>query len=63
MIYEIVVDAILPERMADYFQPMSITTNGNYTFIKGNVLDQSSLFGIIATIRDLNLKLVSINRQ
>ena len=63
MNYEIVIDSLLPERMKDYFEPMNITTKANCTVISGDVVDQSALFGIIATIRDLNLKLVSINRK
>ena len=63
MLYEIIIESLLPERMTDYFEPMIITTKNNYTIIAGEVIDQSALFGIIATIRDLNLRLVSINRK
>lgn len=63
MFYKIVIDTILPERMYDYFQPMEITRQKTTTLIKGNIPDQAALFGIITTIRDLNLKLISINRQ
>jgi len=63
MFYEIIIESLLPERMKDYFEPMIIMTKNNYTIITGEVIDQSALFGVIATIRDLNLLLVSINRK
>jgi len=63
MYYDIIIDSVLPERMMDYFQPMKITTKANRTHISGYVVDQSALFGVLALIRDLNLKLVSINPQ
>ena len=61
--YEIIIDSPLPDKMSHYFDPLNTLSNDQQTIISGNIIDQSALFGIIATIRDLNLKLVSINRK
>lgn len=45
----------------DFFEGMEITYEGDYTLLTGMVRDESHLHGMLNQIRDLNLKLISIN--
>ena len=36
-------------------------TEGNQTLLTGSVQDQAALYGLIAKLRDLGVKLVSVN--
>jgi hypothetical protein len=40
---------------------MKISYKGKNTILSGLILDEASLHGILNLIRDLNLKLISIN--
>jgi hypothetical protein len=35
--------------------------NGEVTVLRGAIIDQSTLYGILSRIRDLNLQLISVN--
>ncbi len=61
MNYEIRLDNNLDEKWSAYFQPFTVTPCGNLTILCGSVHDQAELFGILLKIRDLGLKLVSVN--
>jgi hypothetical protein len=41
---------------------LDTTTNPVQTIIKGYIVDQAALYGLISRIRDLGLILVSVNR-
>jgi len=43
------------------FEGMEITYEGDDTIITGNIKDESHLHGILNQLRDLNLKLISVN--
>lgn len=58
---KIEVKGHLDESWSDWFEGMSIVYNDDYTVISGNIKDQSCLHGILNTIRDLNLKLISVS--
>lgn len=45
----------------DWFDGMEIHHEDNYTILSGELKDDSFMYGIINQIRDLNLKLISIN--
>jgi hypothetical protein len=51
----------LDERWMDWFDGMDITYDGDNTILSGNIKDESFLHGILNRIRDLNLKLISVN--
>jgi hypothetical protein len=51
----------LDEKWKDCFDGMEITYEGENTIIIGNIKDEAHLHGILNQIRDLNLKLISIN--
>jgi hypothetical protein len=65
-VYQIKVQGGLPENWSDWFNGMTITVESEsddppVTTLTG-ALDQSALHGVLAKIRDLNLKLVSFTR-
>ena len=60
--YQIIVKGQLGSRWSDWFEGMTIEAEGAVTIIKGNVLDQSALHGLLVRIRDLGLPLISVKR-
>ena len=60
-ITKIEVQGLLDEKWKNWFEGMDIIHTGNNTILAGNVVDEASLHGILNLIRDLNLKLVSVN--
>jgi hypothetical protein len=61
--YEIVVMNHLDDRWSIWFEGMKVSNLGyGLAALSGSVRDQAALHGILARIRDLNLKLVSVNR-
>jgi hypothetical protein len=65
-VYQIRVQGELPENWSDWFNGMTITveneSNGPPVTTLTGTVDQSALHGILAKIRDLNLKLVSFTQ-
>ena len=61
--YEIRIMGHLDDRWADWFEGMTITleTNGE-TRLTGPVADQSALYGLLRKVRDLGVRLISVNR-
>jgi hypothetical protein len=60
--YRIKVKGCLDQKWEDWFEGMAISHEGAYTSFKGEVADQSALHGLLDRIRDLNLKLVYLER-
>ncbi|OGO16967.1 MAG: hypothetical protein A2Z02_01005 [Chloroflexi bacterium RBG_16_48_7] len=65
--YELCVKGHLDERWMVRFEGMTVKTNFDQlqspiTLISGLVPDQAALHGILATIRDLGITVISINR-
>lgn len=58
---EIIVEGHLDEKWADWFNGMEISHDGTNTRLTGNNIDEAHLHGILNQLRDLNLKLVSVN--
>lgn len=59
--YEIRVREVLDEKWAAYFAPFALSFGKDATCLTGEVHDQAELFGILLKIRDLGLRLVSVN--
>ena len=61
--YELVVEGILDQRWSEWFPGMNIShrSDGN-TVLRGEVVDQSALQGILQKICGLNMALISINK-
>ena len=58
---EIKVEGYLDKKWKSFFEGMEINYEGNHTILTGNSKDEAHLHGILNRIRDLNLKLVSVN--
>jgi hypothetical protein len=62
-VYEIRVEGQLPERWSDWFGGLAIghDEQGEMT-LRGPLVDQADLFGVLTRIHALNLILISVNR-
>lgn len=61
--YEIRVKGRLESRWAAWFDGMTLTAeDGGITCIHGPVVDQSALHGLLATLRDVGLSLISVTQ-
>ena len=60
--YQIIVKGRLGSRWSDWFEGMTIATEGAVTIIEGKVLDQSALHGLLLRMHDLGLPLISVKR-
>ena len=58
---EIKVSAHLNKEWQYWFGGMDLIHEGKNTIIRGKVKDQMSIYRILNLIRDLNLKLISVN--
>lgn len=57
----IIVEGHLDIKWNDWFEELEISHEGPNTVLSGIIKDESYLHGILNRIRDLNLKLHSIN--
>ena len=51
----------LDEKWKDCFEGMQISYEGEKTILTGNIKDEAHMHGILIQLRDLNLKLISVN--
>ena len=60
--YEITIKGHLPQDWEDWFEGMTIYTHAeqNKTILKGSIIDQAELFGLLIKIRDLGLTLIDV---
>ena len=59
--YQILIRGLIGESWASYFTGMTLMTEpAGITRLCGEIADQSALHGIMNKIRDLNLKIISI---
>ena len=62
--YQIIIEGHLPDRWNDWFEGMTVTNLANGEVqLQGTILDQSELVGVINQLHNLNLKLISIDRD
>jgi len=60
----ILVEGSLDPRRAHWFEGMTLTSGPDgTTIIQGAVSDQAALYALISRLRDLGLKLISVNRK
>jgi hypothetical protein len=61
--YEISIQGRLDERWETWFDGMTLSTDpAGTTLLRGHVVDQAALHGLLARLRDLGLPLVSVRR-
>lgn len=61
---EICIEGQIDKAWSEWFEGFTVThTQRNETIITGEVPDQSALYGMITKLRDLGLKLISVNSQ
>ena len=58
---KIKVQGHFDKKWKDWFEGMDIIYEGDNTILSGNVKDEAFIHGILNRIRDLNLKLISVN--
>ena len=58
---KIIIQGHLNEKWEECFEGMVISYEGDNTIITGNIKDEAHLHGVLNQIRDLNLKLISVN--
>lgn len=59
--YEIRVEGHLTERWAAWFDGLAITSEGDgTTVIRGSVVDQAALHGLLQRLRDIGIPLISV---
>lgn len=62
--YEIRVEGQLPSDWSNWFEGLDIRCDiPGESILSGPLTDQAALHGVMAKIRDLNLKLISVNRR
>lgn len=60
--YEIKVQGQLDAHWSDWFEGLTLEHDPNgLTVLSGPVLDGAALFGLLERVRDLGLRLVSVN--
>jgi hypothetical protein len=58
--YEIRIQGHLETRWGTWFDELTLTTEGDTTILRGPVIDQAALHGLLQKVRDLGLPLVSV---
>ena len=62
--YEIRLKGHLEPRWADWFDGLTLTQeNDGTTVLRGSVVDQAALHGVLGKVRDLGLPLIAVNRR
>lgn len=61
--YEVVVDAILDPRWGLWFEGFAVTSEPNgTTVLRGEVVDQAALHGLLQKLRDAGIPLLELTR-
>ncbi|MGB8489928.1 MAG: hypothetical protein WCE64_02625 [Bacteroidales bacterium] len=58
---KIIIQGYLDKKWKNSFEDMEISYEGDNTILTGNLKDEAHMHGVLNIIRDLNLKLISIN--
>jgi hypothetical protein len=58
---KITIQGHLDKKWKNSFEGFEINYEGYNTILTGNIMDEAHLHGVLNQIRDLNLKLISVN--
>ena len=58
---KIKIQGHLDKKWKNSFEDMKISYEGDNTILTGNLKDEAHMHGVLNIIRDLNLKLISVN--
>jgi len=58
---KIIIQGHLDKKWKNRFEGLEIIYEGDNTILSGNLKDEAHMHGVLNIIRDLNLKLISIN--
>jgi len=58
---KITIQGHLDKKWKNSFEGMKISYEGGNTILTGNLKDEAHMHGVLNIIRDLNIKLISIN--
>lgn len=61
--YEIVIAAHLDEDWSAWFDDFAIEVTGRTTTLRGKVIDQAALHGVLARVRDLAVPLLEVHHM
>jgi hypothetical protein len=62
-IYEIRVQGLLDKRWTEWFDGLTITYDSDEnTVLRGSLVDEAALHGVLIKVRDLALPLLAVNR-
>ena len=61
--YEIRVKGYLDQRWSDWFDGLTITHQDGCTVLRGSLVDEAALHGVLIRIRDLALPLLTLSRE
>ena len=62
--YEIRLKGHLNTRWADWFDGLTLTQESDgTTLLRGSVVDQAALHGLLGKVRDLGLPLIAVHRR
>ena len=63
MVYQIRIQGHLGAEWADWFEGLAITLHDNgETLLRGPLVDQAALYGLLRKVRDLGMPLLAVNR-
>ena len=60
-LYEIRIQGTLSPDWVEWFEGMEIRQEEGQTILRGRIVDQAALHGLLTQVRNLNLTLLSIN--
>ena len=60
MLYEIIIGGYIPEA---WFEGLTMVKQPDFTTkLRGDIMDQAALYGVLRTINDLGVELISVRR-
>jgi hypothetical protein len=63
MVYQIRIQGHLGSEWTVWFEGLTITLEDNgVTLLRGSVVDQAALYGLLRKVRDLGMPLLAVNR-